>query len=95
MFEIQQKTKVKVKVYGNEFEMAKPTVGQVEKLQSLSNTEGKSDGQKFEMICDFLAILGMPKEFTMQMEVDHLLKLISYLSGELDLDKKKEEKAGP
>jgi hypothetical protein len=90
-FVIQQKTKVKVSIYGKEFELQKPTVGQVEELQKYSNVEEQTEQQKFESVCGFLEVLGLPRSFSMDMEVDHLVQLIEFLSGELNLTKKKSE----
>lgn len=94
MFEIKSKTKITVKLYGEEFHLSKPTVEQVELLQSDSDMKGKTTKQKFEMICDVLDILGLPKDFSKKMEIDHLVKLIQYISGALNSDKKKEPEAG-
>lgn len=90
-FEIKQKTKVKVTIYGQVFELKKPTVAQVEELQGIADLEKKSAKEQFSIICDMLEVLGMPKDFTSDMEIDHLIDLIKYLSGELNLDKKKSE----
>jgi len=91
VFEIKQKTKVKVKIYDSEFELRKPTVGQVESLQKLSGIEKKTEQEQFEAIVSFLEVLGLPSDFSKDMEIDHLIKLINHLSGELNLDKKKSE----
>lgn len=91
IFEIKQKTKVKVNIYGKEFSLSKPTVGQVESLQKLSGIEKKSESEQFELIMSYLDVLGLPVEFSKQMEIDHLIKLINHLSGELNISKKKSE----
>lgn len=90
-FEIKQKTKVKVKIYGKEFELSKPTVSQIESLQMYSGMEGSTQSEIFEKICGFLDILGLPKDFTKDMEIDHMMELINYLSGELNFSKKNSE----
>lgn len=90
-FEIKQKTKVKVSLYGQDFELHKPTVRQVEELQKFSNVENKTQSEQFEAICNFLDVLGLPKDFSMEMEIDHLIKLINHLTGELGFSKKKSE----
>ena len=90
-FEIKQKTKVKVKIYGQDFELAKPTVSQIESLQEYSGMEGTSQAEIFAKICGFLDILGLPKDFSKDMEIDHLMELINFLSGELNFSKKNSE----
>ncbi|MCA9313678.1 hypothetical protein KDA08_05210 [Candidatus Saccharibacteria bacterium] len=91
MFEIKQKTKVDVKIYGQQFELKKPTVKQIELLQEHTSLDGKSESEQFRSVCEFLDILGLPKEFSKEMEIGHLLQLVTYVSGELNLDKKKSE----
>ena len=88
-FEIKQKTKVTVKIYGEEFSLMKPTVEQVEFIQSNNSDKEKSEKEVFDDICKFLEILGMPSEFSKKMEIDHLLQLIEYLSGAFKEDSKK------
>lgn len=90
-FEIKQKTQVNVKIYGKEFNLTKPTVGQVEELQKYTSIKGEDQKSQFDSICGFLKVLGMPLEFSKEMEIDHLTDLITYLSGELNVDKKKSE----
>ncbi len=94
MFEIKSKTKLTVKLYGEEFHLSKPTVEQVELLQFESSIGKKTTAEQFEIICDALNLLGLPKEFSKKMEIDHLIQLINYLSGALDFDKKKAPEAG-
>lgn len=93
-FEIKQKTKVKVKIYGQDFELHKPTVGQVESLQKLNMNESSDQAKVFEKICDFLNVLGLPKEFSQDMEIEHLTQLVNFLSGAFEFSKKNSE-AGP
>jgi len=90
-FEIKQKTKVSVKIYGKEFELTKPTVGQVEELQKYSIVDESDQKSQFDSICGFLSVLGLPLEFSKEMEIGHLTDLVTYLSGELNTDKKKSE----
>lgn len=90
-FVIKQKTKVTVEIYGQKFDLHKPTVSQVEELQKYTDMEGKSQAEQFTLICGFLEVLGLPKDFSKDMELDHLIQLINYLSGELNFSKKKSE----
>ena len=92
-FEIKQKTKITVSIYGQSFELTKPTVGQVEELQKYNTSEDKDKPQNeiYDSICGYLSVLGLPVEFSKQMEIDHLVQLINYISGELNFDKKKSE----
>ena len=93
-FVIKQKKKVKVEIYGEHFELHKPTVGQIEEMQSYAHIEGSDPKQVFDKITSYLDFLGLPKEFSLNMEIDHLMELINFLSGELNFSKKNSE-VGP
>jgi len=90
-FEIKQKTKITVSIYGETFDMHKPTVEQVEALENQAKESDETDAKKFDSICNYLHMLGLPKEFSKKMEVDHLTSLITFISGEFSDGKKKSE----
>lgn len=87
--EIKQKTKVKISIYGESFELRKPTVEQVEELEKFSTSEKDDKAKKFDSICGYLDMLGLPKDFSKKMEIDHLVQVIKYVSGEMNFDEKK------
>lgn len=94
MFEIKNKTKVTVSIYGEEFNLFKPTVEQVELLQDDSDVTSLSAKEQFNRICGVLEVLGLPKSFSSKMEIDHLIDLVGYLTNALGTNKKKEPEAG-
>ena len=76
-FEIKQKTKIKVGIYGNEYELKKLTVSDTDKLLKLQ----KSDESNYlESSKQYLEILGMPKPVLDEMEVDHFVELINFIT---------------
>lgn len=77
MFEIAERTKVKVKLYGKEAELFVPSVGALEKVQrSLKETPNEA----LDVFTEFLGKLGMPKELMDELEISHIEQLITYLA---------------
>lgn len=79
MFEIKEKTKLKLSIYGQEYEISKPTYGQTSLLQE----KLKGDGEKNSMsvMKEFVSELGLPTEVIDAMELDHFLALVEHISG--------------
>ncbi len=81
-FEIKQKTKIKISIYGKEYELHRPTVDEAEIL-----SKSKSDGSSsLEDAKKFMATLGLPLDVSGQMEVDHFNALLEFV---LEMNKKK------
>lgn len=77
MFEIAERTKVKVKLYGKEAELLVPSVGALEKIQkSLKD----SPNGALEVFTEFLGKLGMPQDVMDELEINHIEQLITYLA---------------
>ena len=79
MIEIADKTKVKAKIYGQEFTLTKPTVAQVEDLQS--NVQKISGPEQIRAMRKWAAGLGLPEDFSADMEVEHFVQVVEGLSG--------------
>lgn len=79
MFEIKEKSKVKVSIYGQEYEISKPTYGQSQKLQESLKDQGNEKSMK--IMKDFVTSLGLPEECIDGMELEHFLQLIEFISG--------------
>jgi len=80
-FEVKQKTKIRVSIYGQDHELHKPTVDEAKLLTEANTGKGNLDDAK-----DFMATLGLPREVSGAMEVEHFNLLLSVI---LDLNKKK------
>jgi len=79
-FVIEKKAVVKVKIYDRELDIKKPTVGMIESL----NAQMKAvvdDGEKFKIMRSFLVQLGLPEEVLNEMQMDHYLELVEFLSA--------------
>lgn len=78
-FEIKERTKITAKIYGQEFPVTKPLVGQVEALQD----ELKKDGANpVKIMSEFGQKLGLPKDVIDKMEADHFMALMDFLTGQ-------------
>ncbi len=79
MFEIKEKTKLKLSIYGSEYEISKPTYGQTSALQE--KLKGEGDKESMSLMKNFVSSLGLPEEVINEMELDHFLALIEHISG--------------
>ena len=79
MFEIKEKSKLKVSIYGSEYEISKPTYGQSQHLQGRLKDEGQE--KSMVIMKEFVMSLGLPEECIDGMELDHFLQLIEHISG--------------
>jgi hypothetical protein len=79
-FEIKERTKLSVTIYGKEFKILKPNVMQtravLQKITALTDSTESSD-----IWIGFLCELGFEKELLETMEPEHLLKLIDFVTG--------------
>lgn len=76
-FEIKEKSKVKVKIYGQEYALTKPTLGQIELMQD--EMESQDAKKSITMLKNFLDSLGFPKADLAKLEVQHITKLVEFL----------------
>lgn len=76
---ILEKSKIKLSIYGSEYEISKPTYGQTQNLQERLKTEGEKESMK--IMRDFVISLGLPEDVLNNLELDHFLALIEHISG--------------
>jgi hypothetical protein len=78
--EIKERTKLSVKIYGQDFQVMKPNVMQtravLQKITALEDSTLSTD-----VWISFLCELGFEKELLETMEPDHLLKVIDFVTG--------------
>lgn len=79
MFEIKERSKLKLSIYGSEYELSKPTYGQAIALQESIREGGES--KSMLIMKEFLVSLGLKSEVIEQMELQHVLDLIEFISG--------------
>jgi hypothetical protein len=79
MFKVER-SKVAISLYGKEYEILKPTYGQSLALQDrLKLDENKDKGM--QIMKEFVISLGLPEEALLDIELDHFVQLIEYISG--------------
>lgn len=76
-----ERRKLSFDIYGEKCEVLFPTTGQIkEKDELIKKKENK--GREIDVVIDFLETLGLPRDISLGMEMDHLLKIISEVSGQ-------------
>ncbi len=78
-FNIEKKNVYKVNVYGNSYELTKPTVRQAEEIRVRMKDVGEDS--QVDVMVDFLSKCGLPTEVSDQMEVEHFVSLTEFLVG--------------
>lgn len=74
------KSELKVKVFGQEYSLIKPTARKTAEFKK--ELEGEKDEvQMVDLACKFLNQCGLPEEATSQLEIEHLHGLIEAISA--------------
>lgn len=76
MFELNELPKQKVKIYGKEYDVTKPTVRQLKIVQTKLTGEASSE----EMI-KFISDLGVPLDIVESLPAEHFKLLVEHLVG--------------
>ncbi len=79
MFEIKERPKQKVVIFGTEYEVARPTLGEVEEFQEKSASTPAE--KQLPLMVDFLSKLGLPAEPVKKLDVDQFMELVAFVSG--------------
>jgi len=79
VFEIKEKSKLKVSLYGEEFEISKPTYGQTLSLQEKLKGDGEKESMK--IMKEFVMALGLPEKSVDDLILEDFLSLIEHVSG--------------
>lgn len=80
-FEVKQKTKITVGIYGSEYQLRKPTVSEVELISQFVADKDSKDQHKY--IVELMEKLGLPKQVSMDMEIDQFSDLVTFLMSKL------------
>jgi hypothetical protein len=74
------KTKIQVKIYGQDFELKPPTARKaIELSKALKGNE--DDLVMFDISTQFLVDCGLPKETCEELELEHMLKVIEMMTS--------------
>lgn len=79
MFEIKERPKLKVSIFGVEYETARPTLGEVEAFQDKSASTPAD--KQLPLMVEFLGKLGLPVDAVKQLDVDQFMELVAFVSG--------------
>jgi len=72
-----EKRKLKAKIYGQDYELTFPTVRQQNEYVKAIKESGEDNAM--DDLTNLLERLGLPKDVSMDMELDHLLQLMDAL----------------
>jgi hypothetical protein len=78
-FQKKQRTKIKVDIYGEVFELRKPQVGEAEFFSG--DIENLSPSEKFEKTVEMMGRFGLPVEAAKKMELEHFNELVLMVMG--------------
>lgn len=81
MFEIDYEPKQKVKIFGKEYELSKPTTKQARQMLLSLEEAGNSQGKGIEVMLDLLNQLGLPKEIAEEVPTQKLNDLLLHVIG--------------
>lgn len=78
-FTIPEKKSVKIKIYGKDYHITKPTLKMVKHLDKKSRDA--NEDEKLDIMESYLCKVGIPKEVLDSMEMGHIEDLIKFVSG--------------
>ena len=78
-FVVDKKTVFKISLYGKTFELKKPNVRLADKLRR--ELKDLDDEKQLEIFASFFELLGLPKEETYELELEHFVKLSELVMG--------------
>lgn len=81
MFEVQESVGEKIKIYGKEFELKKPTVRELKAITR--KLESASAVDSAESTLEFISSLGIPQDFLENMATEHFNLLVKHVLGGL------------
>lgn len=83
MFELNELPKQKIKIYGKEFEITKPTVKQLKTLsQKIDGMKtGEAAAQATDEMIQFVSQLGIPGDILEELPGEHFNALVEFIVG--------------
>lgn len=79
MLEIEDRRIAKVKIYGVELSLKRPTFGEISKMQK--SVDGKSQIEAAETVASILVSCGLPQETLDTMIAEDVLQLFEHLTS--------------
>lgn len=81
MFELVELPKQKIKIYGKEFEISKPTVKQIKAITKTFDAKSDDVARSTDQLITFLSGLGLPSDLMEDMPAEHFNALVEYVLG--------------
>lgn len=81
MFEISEQPKEKIKIYGVEYSVSRPSVAQVRLITEFSKGTDSNSVEAVDALIEFVSGLGIPKDVIESLEIKHLTALMEHLVG--------------
>lgn len=78
-FEVASSPVVKVRIYGKDYDLTKPTYKMAKSLGK--KVKGVTEETAMELMSEYLVGLGLPQDVLDGMELEHVLKLTEFLTG--------------
>jgi len=78
-FQKATRTKIKVVLYGEAYEMRKPKLR--EKHEYIGKLSDMTNDQAYDCTLEFLSLLGLPKDVAEDMEEEHFMELSRTVLG--------------
>lgn len=87
MFEVKRSEVLRVRIYGEEFSLRKPSVKMIGDYAV--DIEKATTSEQFSRGKALLMGMGLKEELINGMEIDHLTELITFLTSSMEKDSKK------
>lgn len=80
MLEIKEPAKLRLKLFGKEFQLVKPTRKQANAIsEKLKTDEGKE--RALDVVSDFLVEAGLPQDVADGLQIEHMQLIFEHLVG--------------
>jgi hypothetical protein len=81
MLEIKGPTKVLMKIMGVDYDVRKPTIGEVEENAEQAKINDGDPSATVKQVISFIGKLGIPENVLRSLELDQLNEIMEYLNG--------------
>ena len=79
-FELKQRSKVTLEIYGQSYEVSRPTIGLAKRMQEeIALVRSEGGDRNLALLIQFLSDLGLPAEVSESLEIDHFNQVVEFL----------------
>ena len=76
-----ERSKVRVRLYGKEYDLTKPTIGEVDSLQEQIDDAKGDESKQYKLMKVWMGNRGLSEDVINSLEVDHFIELCEFLTG--------------